>query len=155
MKVAFATVLLTAFAVLANASPDAQTEQAKLDQLDELSKGLPQEPGSRFVQEGNHLLSISADNKLLGSKIIDPMEARDASRQARRRGAPSNSGTGTGVKDRDTTPAGAENIFARALMCADYPCDEQADCYQYWSITRSGRRFRCNDCDTGLGKCTL
>ncbi|KAI0887924.1 uncharacterized protein GGS22DRAFT_197844 [Annulohypoxylon maeteangense] len=149
MKLTFAPILLTAFAVLANAStPDAQAEQAKLDQLDELSKGLPQAPGSRFVQEGNHLLSISADNKLLGSKIIEPLEAREASRQARRRGAP--------VAKRATTLAGPEhNIFARALMCADYPCDEASDCYAYWSITRSGRRFRCNGCDPGLKKCTL
>ncbi|KAI1106542.1 hypothetical protein F4804DRAFT_330149 [Jackrogersella minutella] len=147
MKFTLITALLSAFAAVAIATPDAKSEQAKLDQLDELSKDLPQEPNSRFVQEGNRLLSISADNKPLGSKIIDTKEARDAGRQARRQGDSSSR--------RATTLAGGENIFARALLCADYTCDEQADCFQYWSITRSGRRFRCNDCDAELRKCTL
>ncbi|OTB09641.1 hypothetical protein M426DRAFT_6905 [Hypoxylon sp. CI-4A] len=147
MKVSFIAAFLSAFVAVSNATPGVASEESRLDQLEELVKDMPKQPDSHFLVQGDHLLSVSENGTTLGDKIIDPNEARQAGRKTRRQG--------DSMVRRATSPSEPQQLFGRTQLCATFYCDEPADCFQYYSVTRSGNRFRCNGCDQGLSKCTL
>lgn len=97
-------------------------EQDKLIQLDAAAKDMPTDPNGHFEQQGDHVLSIDSEGKVLADKVVHLNKAREV------------------------TP-NWHMFDPRWVLCLQYPCDEDYDCEGMQALTPEGRRYRCTECE--------